>query len=419
MPTNPSDFIVPDQIDSRGIADPGAAGAVGSVNAMNNLLAARLMASKLAWAEKQYAAQQAQQQEQNAYERRRLDQGDARQAALDARTTRALDNAENKAQLAQVTQYPGSKISGAALESMGVGKDSPLRGTQFKNLQEALGGKFLTGMSGTAGTPQQSQGQITETPHAAVGPDMYEVRPSFTEEMKTTANELATRKADLQQSAQDLRDKIASERNDMMREHYQQMLDVTNQRLAAANDRRNNPTAFQQFGMVDRLNKTYSTNTKAAREVARQYQVMQGAWNGLQQGIGKGTAEQGIVATFNKVLDPSSVVREGEYDRTAQGQALLQRMGTIADNLRRGGQVNPQVLQDMVTLAGTYAKQATAYANAEKARVGKMADAYGLPRDLIFMDDPTLDTAAGGAPGATPPGTRPAARKYDILDVKP
>jgi hypothetical protein len=160
------------------------------------------------------------------------------------------------------------------------------------------------------------------------------------------------------------------------------------------------PTDYQTFGMIDKLNARFNSNTKATREVARQYQVMQTSWRALEKGTGKGTAEQGIVSTFNKILDPDSVVREGEYDRTAQGQALLTRMRSIADNLKSGGQVSRATLKDMVDLSGTYAQRAEAFTKAEQRRVGSVADRMGIDQSLIFTaepDDAVAPPAAGGA----------------------
>lgn len=164
----------------------------------------------------------------------------------------------------------------------------------------------------------------------------------------------------------------------------------------AARDR--GPTDYQTFGMIDKLNARFNANTKATREVARQYQVMQTSWQALEKGTSKGTAEQGIVSTFNKILDPDSVVREGEYDRTAQGQALLQRMQTIKDNAATGGKISRAVLKDMVDLAGTYAQKAEAFNAAEKARVGGIADRMGIDQALIFTAEPDA--------GEPPPASR-------------
>lgn len=163
------------------------------------------------------------------------------------------------------------------------------------------------------------------------------------------------------------------------------------------------PTDYQTFGMIDKLNGRFNTNTKATREIARQHQVMLASWHALEKGTaGKGLAEQGIVSTFNKILDPDSVVREGEYDRTAQGQALLQRMQTVKDNLQSGGKISRAVLKDMVDLAGTYAQRAESFTKAEQQRVGAVADRMGIDKTLIFTAEPSTDDG----PPPSPPSAR-------------
>ena len=47
--------------------------------------------------------------------------------------------------------------------------------------------------------------------------------------------------------------------------------------------------------------------------------------------------DQTLVITFNKMLDPGSVVRESEYARTPQGLSLVRRMGALSEKLAKGG----------------------------------------------------------------------------------
>jgi hypothetical protein len=150
-----------------------------------------------------------------------------------------------------------------------------------------------------------------------------------------------------------------------------------------------------------RLNQQYQTNTKAQREVMRYYSMMGPALERVRKGEGKGTAEQAIVQSFNKILDPESVVREGEYDRTAQGQAIIERMRAISQSIQQGGSVSITTLEQMAALSKTYADQAAAYNTAEKARVTKFATSYGLDPTHIFGEEPAASPAApttGGKP---------------------
>ena len=46
---------------------------------------------------------------------------------------------------------------------------------------------------------------------------------------------------------------------------------------------------------------------------------------------------QAILISFNKMLDPTSVVRESEYARSATGQSALETMRGFVDKLKEGG----------------------------------------------------------------------------------
>ena len=48
-------------------------------------------------------------------------------------------------------------------------------------------------------------------------------------------------------------------------------------------------------------------------------------------------ADQTLITVLNKVLDPSSVVRESEYARTPQGMSLINRLEGKWENLKSGG----------------------------------------------------------------------------------
>ncbi len=318
--------------------DAGAAGALGANNGLQQLIAMRLFRDQLAEAQRRYDAEQARTTRLDAQNARRLDQADARQGALDARTERSAKDAENKAMLAQVTQFPGTQVTGAQLAAMGVGPTSPLRGTQFKNLQEALGGTFLTGMSGTAGTPQQAQGQITPTAHAAIGPDQYEVRPTFTDEMKSAAADLAQRKADITEA-------IANAKTDAEREHWKAQLGVMEQRIGLANDRANQKQtgldANQALTQTRQLAAEYMKDTQADRTILENAGTAIKNYNTLTQNpnIKNRTAyETGIVDNVIKTFNPNGIVRQQTADRyTKQGQSFMDAIYGRAQKIRDGG----------------------------------------------------------------------------------
>lgn len=51
----------------------------------------------------------------------------------------------------------------------------------------------------------------------------------------------------------------------------------------------------------------------------------------------KNIGDQALITLYNKILDPLSVVRESEYARTPEGQALMNRMAGFIQKVQAGG----------------------------------------------------------------------------------
>lgn len=54
-------------------------------------------------------------------------------------------------------------------------------------------------------------------------------------------------------------------------------------------------------------------------------------------GESKAAADQALIISFNKMLDPGSVVREGEFARSTEGQSLINQWKAKADQVINGG----------------------------------------------------------------------------------
>lgn len=77
---------------------------------------------------------------------------------------------------------------------------------------------------------------------------------------------------------------------------------------------------------------------KNANEIKRQLDNVTSTYNSYKSGkIRANAADQVMVTTLNKILDPTSVVRESEFARTAAGQSLLAKTQGYADKMVRGG----------------------------------------------------------------------------------
>lgn len=76
---------------------------------------------------------------------------------------------------------------------------------------------------------------------------------------------------------------------------------------------------------------------KSFNEINRQIGIMRTAYDKLKDGGSKGPIDQALITTYNKILDPDSVVRESEYSRTPEGAALIRRIEGRLEQYTKGG----------------------------------------------------------------------------------
>lgn len=103
-------------------------------------------------------------------------------------------------------------------------------------------------------------------------------------------------------------------------------------------DKQNKGTV--KFSEISSLRKEFSNipAIKNANEIKRQFGQVTTTYNSYKAGkLGANAADQTMVTTLNKILDPDSVVRESEFARTAAGQSLLARMEGYANKMTKGG----------------------------------------------------------------------------------
>ncbi len=119
----------------------------------------------------------------------------------------------------------------------------------------------------------------------------------------------------------------------------------------------------------------------------------------LQQGA------QVILVTFQKMLDPTSVVRESEYARSAEGLSLINKILGSAEQLRKGGAGVPlSELEKFVRLGQDLVDQQADYLGSVKKRVSRNAKHFGIPEELIFEE---FDFESGGGVGESLPPPTP------------
>lgn len=151
-----------------------------------------------------------------------------------------------------------------------------------------------------------------------------------------------------------------------------------------------NLTPYQQFQATQAIQKTTQTNTDASRELNRQGSILEQTWNRYKNGEAGdlNATTQAIVTTFNKILDPTSVVRETEYDRSSAGQALISAIeGRIARISQGGPGLTPESLAELVDLGLTYSKNAQASIATANERARQQAEYFGLNPDFVTTSD--------------------------------
>lgn len=163
------------------------------------------------------------------------------------------------------------------------------------------------------------------------------------------------------------------------------------------------PTA--ESNVINRLSNQWTAASKTANELERQVAIMKAGMDAARRGdLAQGA--QAVLVTFQKILDPTSVVRESEFDRSAAGQSLMNRARGAAERLTRGGAGIPlPELEKFATLAADMAKaQRGSRLASIQERLGKTADRYKIPRELVFESEAAPLPAAPASSPAAPAG---------------
>jgi hypothetical protein len=165
----------------------------------------------------------------------------------------------------------------------------------------------------------------------------------------------------------------------------------------------------QRFQATTDLSKQWTAINGPFREMQRQAQLMQ---TGLQRvdadPIG---GSQAVLVTFQKVLDPSSVVRESEYARSPAGLAIMDRLQGMYEKYSAGGAGVPKpILAEMVETAQQFLQGMQGWNEQHRSRIQRTAESYGIDPSLVLGVDTQGGVAAGGGPSpavATPPPGAP------------
>jgi hypothetical protein len=161
------------------------------------------------------------------------------------------------------------------------------------------------------------------------------------------------------------------------------------------------PTA--EAGLIQQLNKQWETASKDVQAMYRANTIMDAGMEAARHGD-MNAGSQAILVTFQKFLDPTSVVRESEYARSPEGISVANRIRGYVDRLTQGGAGVPlDELEKFARMAKNInqklAAEGTSLLSAEKKRILSVADRYSIPAEMVI---PKYNFAQPG-------GTAPAA----------
>jgi hypothetical protein len=145
------------------------------------------------------------------------------------------------------------------------------------------------------------------------------------------------------------------------------------------------PTPTSSLAATMRLRAMWVAESSAANQSALQYELMLSSMAAVREGS-LSAGSQGILVTFQKILDPGSVVRESEYARSSSGLSLLSQLEGKYQTIEAGGAGVPiSVLQEYVDLARQFAENQAAYTERSRAQINRIAEKYDLDPTLITM----------------------------------
>lgn len=151
------------------------------------------------------------------------------------------------------------------------------------------------------------------------------------------------------------------------------------------------------------------------KTIRRQVANVDAVLNDLNKDLTRGIKQETAILSFQKILDPISVVREGEFARTASGQGLLQRIDSAVNRAIGGGFVDDATIKSIQGLIRNFAANAQKYANDEISSRREVASSFGLDPDLVGKAFTDFEEQAPDSADNKPVGNAPAtgANRFD------
>lgn len=188
------------------------------------------------------------------------------------------------------------------------------------------------------------------------------------------------------------------------------------------------PTDFKSI-MALRKEAYDSNQIKQFDQLDTQKTRMDSVWREAQARESRGekvsynAVDQVLITMLNKILDPTSVVRESEYARTNEGMALLSRIEGYLPRLAKGGAgLTPQERQELVNVVDQMYRGTEPAVVAEAQQYMDIASSYDMdPGQVLPASVVRAVKRSKSAPVAAPmtqPAPAPSGGKFTIIGVQ-
>jgi hypothetical protein len=167
-------------------------------------------------------------------------------------------------------------------------------------------------------------------------------------------------------------------------------------------------TTAQRGSRTSLMRKEFMANpiVKNYNMLSNQAGTLSAVFNNKGDFVTLNPTDQALIMTFNRALDPTSVVRESEYARTPENMSVLNRAQALLSRWEKGGVLEDDERKSIVQAVGVVKEASKEQYTAYRDWMGENATAEGLdPKNVIQPLSVTKDTvpaAVTAAPKGTP-----------------
>jgi hypothetical protein len=163
-----------------------------------------------------------------------------------------------------------------------------------------------------------------------------------------------------------------------------------------------------------------------ARPEVKDYRAKASSVSNMKVFAGRNTpaSDMSMIFLFMKMLDPTSVVREGEYANAQNAASIPDQVRNQYNKAIRGTGLNPRQREDFLSQAQSILLNAETAYQGVQSEYGDYARISNIPSGLIFQGMPAAQTPAAprqgafllrpGVPGAPPPSPQATVSSGDL-----